>query len=166
MARPIHYTQELGDKITERVASGRSLRDICTDEDIPSRTTIKRFLNENADFAAQYARAYETWADVVFDEMFEIADDSTNDWMEQRDSEGGNLGWKENGDSIRRSALRIDTRKWALARMAPKKYGDRQQIQHSGDADNPVVTEDVTDKKLAQAIAHVLSKGLHDDKPE
>ena len=59
-------------------------------------------------------------------------DDGRNDWMEKRNSEGKLTGWAENGEAARRSAIRIDARKWALARMAPKKYGEKLDLSHSG----------------------------------
>lgn len=73
-------------------------------------------------------RACEVRADHVFDEIFDIADDGRNDWMEKR--QGDETVWVENGEALRRSALRVDARKWALARMQPKKYGDK--ITHEG----------------------------------
>jgi hypothetical protein len=33
--------------------------------------------------------------------------------------------WVENGEAIRRSQLRIDTRKWIASKLKPKKYGDK-----------------------------------------
>ena len=164
MGRPTVYTEELAATICERLASGRSLRDVCRDEGIPDRATIHRWLISNDGFCDQYTRATNIRADEMFDEMFEIAD--TPMLGEKRKISADGAVEVSEADMIEHRKLQIETRKWSLARMAPKKYGDRTQIQHSGDADNPVVTEDVTDKKLAQAIAHVLSKGLNDDKPE
>ena len=59
------------------------------------------------------------------DELLEIADDATNDWMEKRDRDGEAIGWMVNGEHIQRSRVRIDTRKWIMSKRAPKKYGDR-----------------------------------------
>jgi hypothetical protein len=42
---------------------------------------------------------------------------------------------------LRRSALRIDARKWLAGKMAPKKYGDKQQIEHAGPDGGPVTQE-------------------------
>ncbi len=56
------------------------------------------------------------------EEIQDIADDGTNDWMEVNGREV--TGWKENGESIQRSKLRVDTRKWLMAKMKPKRYGD------------------------------------------
>ena len=34
---------------------------------------------------------------------------------------------------INRSRLRVDTRKWLMGKLAPKKYGDKVQQEISGD---------------------------------
>jgi len=38
-------------------------------------------------------------------------------------------------ENIQRSRLRVDARKWAAARLAPKKYGDRLEHDHKGGLD-------------------------------
>lgn len=123
-------TDEQRANFLARVAGGRSVRDVCSDEDMPSRTVIYEELAANKDFADHYARACDMRADEVFDEIFQIADDGRNDWMAIHDEE--NIGYRENGEAIRRAQLRIDARKWALARMAPRKYGDKLNLDHSG----------------------------------
>jgi hypothetical protein len=120
----------MADAICERIADGESLRTICEDEAMPGRTTVRRWLAERDDFRRQYALAREEQADVLFDEMLEIADDGTNDWM-RRTGKDGEAGWAENGEHIRRSQVRIDARKWMAGKLRPKVYGDRQAIDHT-----------------------------------
>lgn len=134
--RPSEFTQDVADLICERIADGESLRSICSDDELPSKSTVCKWLGKQPDFADQYARAREAQADTLVDEMLDIADDARNDWMERRDDEGGNLGWKENGEAMRRSQLRIDARKWIAGKMRPKKYGDKTIL--GNDPDNPL----------------------------
>lgn len=124
--RPSAYTQELADLICERLADGESLRSICRDESMPDKATVCRWLAKHQDFRDQYAHAREMQADSLFDENLDIADNANNDWMERFGE--GNEGWQINGEAIQRSKLRIDTRKWMAGKLAPKKYGDKQQI--------------------------------------
>lgn len=128
MGRPSGFSQEIADVICERLANGESLRRICADGDMPHLATVMRWLNAREGFCVQYARARELQAEFFFDQMAEIADDGTNDWMAANapDCEGYRL----NGEHVQRSKLRIDARKWMLARMSPRKYGDRQQLDH------------------------------------
>ena len=76
----------------------------------------------------QYARAREEQADKLFREIIEIADDASGDYVTT--SDGKRIVDHEN---IQRSRLRVDARKWAAARLAPKKYGDRVEHDVRGD---------------------------------
>ena len=78
-------------------------------------------------------RAREEQAEFMAEEILEIADDGRNDFMEQDDS---SAAFKINGENIQRSKLRIDTRKWLMGKLKPKKYGERLAL-------------DVTEDKLA-----------------
>lgn len=141
--RPSKYSNTLAETICARIMDGESLRAVCRDEEMPSRMTVLRWVASNEAFRDQYARACEIRADLLFDEMFEIADDATNDYMLQAskdagDEDGVSLKAGFNSENVQRSRLRIDTRKWALSKMNPKKYGDK--IQHAGaDGEGPIV---------------------------
>src|SRR6516225_264540 len=75
----------------------------------------------------RYTRAREAQADKFFREIIEIADDASRDYVAT--SDGKRIVDHEN---IQRSRLRVDARKWAAARLAPKKYGDRIEHDHKG----------------------------------
>jgi len=124
--------------VCDRIAHGESLRQICGDEAMPAASTVFVWLAEDDAFSEQYARAREAQADALFDDILGIADDGTNDWMERKNADGQNIGWQENGEALRRSQLRIDARKWMAGKLKPKKYGDKTQMEVSGDADNPL----------------------------
>lgn len=128
--RPSSYTQEIADAICEQLMEGISLREICRQNDMPGLTTVHMWLLKHDAFREQYARAREVQADTHVDEMIDIADNARNDWMIRNG--GDDAGWRENGDSANRAKLRIDTRKWISARMAPKKYGERITQEHTG----------------------------------
>ena len=65
--------------------------------------------------------------------MQEIADDGRNDWMEVETKKGSYVSL--NSEAVARSRLRIDQRKWYLSKLAPKKYGEKLDIEHSGNMD-------------------------------
>ena len=101
---------------------------------MPSRETFYQWLLNRKDLSDKYARAAELRAEILFDEMQEIAD--TPEPMETNIEESSVQGLrtqKITQDAAMHSRVRIDTRKWILARMNPRKYGDR------------VMTEDVTE---------------------
>lgn len=119
---------ELINTICERISEGNSLRSVLDPKDMPSMPTFYKWIDDNDERIKQYARACETRADVIFDEMFDIADDGTNDFVKKDIGDGVQVD-QLNSEHIQRSRLRIDTRKWALSKMNPKKYGDRLNIE-------------------------------------
>lgn len=129
--RPSEFTTELAATICAELATGRSLRDVCSDEDMPAESTVRAWAVEDRDgFSAQYTRAREIGYHAMADELLEIADDGQNDWMERRGEE--DAGWQANGEHIQRSRLRVDTRKWMLSKVLPKIYGEKQTVEHEG----------------------------------
>lgn len=130
MAGVSTYTEEIALRICERLADGESLKAMCEDEDMPSKSTVFKWLSENPTFSDMYARAREAQADALFDDVLSIADDGRNDWMQR--NFGEETRWVENGEALRRSQLRIDARKWMAGKLRPKKYGDKLDVEHSG----------------------------------
>lgn len=132
---PTKYTPELAATICERLIAGESLRAICRDKGMPPAGVVCAWLGRHKEFAEQYARARELQAERVFEEIFEISDDQEGDVYVDADGKE-----QTNHNVIARAKLRVDTRKWALARMAPKKYGDRIAQEHSGAVSLNVLT--------------------------
>ncbi len=97
---------------------------------MPATGTVCRWLAEQPTFQEQYARAREFQADTLFDEIIDIADDGSNDWME-RSGKDDEPGWVLHGEHVQRSRLRVDARKWMAGKMRPKKYGDKMQVEGS-----------------------------------
>lgn len=130
--RPSRYTNKLADKICKMIAEGQSVRSICAKKDMISMQTFFRWLRENDKFREQYARACEERSYMHAEEIIEIADDATNDYMEQHDESDELTGYKLNGENIQRSRLRIDTRKWLMSKLNPKVYGDKLDMTTNG----------------------------------
>jgi hypothetical protein len=93
-------------------------------------SSIFNWLNSNEQFMQQYARAKEVQAEALAEDLLEIADDATNDWMDKR------FGETEvrviDNEAIQRSKLRVDTRKWLMSKLQPKKYGEKLDLNHGG----------------------------------
>ena len=126
----VEFSQEVFDRICERIANGESLRAICASDDMPAKATVFRWLASDATLSDQYARAREAQADAIFDEILDIADTAVNDWMEVHGQD--DTAYKLNGEHIQRSKLRIDARKWMAGKLRPKVYGDKIDLNHSG----------------------------------
>lgn len=130
VGRPSLYTTELATRICDALIEGRSVRSLCLDEDMPSESSVYNWLQDNAEFLERYTRARASQAERMLDEIIEIADDTSGD------TEYGDSGPKPNNEWINRSKLRVETRKWAMSKLAPKKYGDKLDVT-SGDKPLP-----------------------------
>ena len=119
-----------------------SLRKVCLSEDIPSMTKVLEWLKEDQEFAMQYARACDIRHEGLADEILDIADDSSRDT--KIINKGGEDYEIENTEWVNRSKLRVDSRKWLLSKLAPKKYGDKIAHELSG----KIQTEQITGMKI------------------
>jgi hypothetical protein len=106
--RPTIYTQAIADEICERLAHGETLRKMVLDEHMPPAGTIYRWLDSNESFRDQYAQARvrqaDYYAEMIIDESFGAHDASIG-------------------------RLRMDALKWASSKIAPKKYGDKIELE-------------------------------------
>lgn len=103
---------------------------------MPNKSTVFRWLAADEAFRDQYARAREAQADALFDDILDIADDGTNDYMTKTNADGSEYE-ALNAEHIQRSRLRVDARKWMAGKLLPKKYGEK--ITHANDPENPIM---------------------------
>jgi len=131
--------------ITEQLALGRSLRDICREKDMPSEGLVRKWARTEDEFGTQYARAREIGMDALADEILEIADDTQRDFKTTADG-------KEivDQEAINRARLRVDARKWIMSKIAPKTYGEKLDLNHSGSI--ATLSESAVDARLAQLL--------------
>jgi terminase small subunit-like protein len=114
------YTPELADQICALIAEGHSLRTIIEMPGMPCRRVVLYWLYDHQDFRDKYEIARMLQAEVWSHEILEIADDSAGDFI--INERGERVADHEN---INRARLRVDSRKWLLSKLLPKKYGDR-----------------------------------------
>lgn len=148
VGRPTKYTKKLADQICEQLAMGRSMRSVAEDKSMPAMSTLFKWLREKPAFSQQYTRAKEESADAMAEELLDISDNGSNDWMERHYKD--DTVWVTNGEALQRSKLRVDTRKFLMAKMKPKRYGDHLQL----DTEQTVVHkyEELNDEQLEAAI--------------
>ena len=109
----VKFSQKVFDKICERISQGESLSAICSDEKMPSRDSVYKWMHEDQGLTDQYARAREAQADFYVEEIIDIADKATP-------------------EEAQVARLQIDTRKWVASKFHPSKYSDRVQQEISG----------------------------------
>lgn len=139
MGRPTIFTQELGDKICEVTATHPwGLKRLCAHYDwMPDPTTINLWRWKLNNFSTQYTKAKMAQAELLAEDAIDIADDTSQD-----------ITYNKSGDEIcntefvNRARLRVDTRKWVAAKLAPKIYGDAVK---DNDAEKQRLKEEVTE---------------------
>lgn len=147
--RPTMFTQALADAICERISEGESLRSICLDANMPTKTSVFRWLNADKDFSDHYARAREEQAETLADELIAIADEECTIIA----SEDGNTEVKFDSTAVARNRLRVDTRKWVVSKLKPKKYGEKLDLSHSGSVSRPI--SELTEAQIVARLAEI-----------
>ncbi len=113
MGRPSIFTQDIADEICKRMANGETMRKIVLDDHMPPSGTVYRWLETNPNFREQYTQARsmqaDCYAEMIIDEAFGSHDSSIG-------------------------RLRMDALKWAASKIAPKKYGDKLEVETKGDS--------------------------------
>lgn len=144
--KPKYWTDELIEvtfkKIIERICDGESVRSILDKSDrkkYPCNVTFLEWVAGNEEFMKQYDKAMEIRADKMFDDLLIIADNQENDVTVKPDGTE-----YINHNVINRNKLQIDTRKWSLSRMNPKKYGDKQAVDVTTDGKSLNSTPDLS----------------------
>lgn len=171
--RPPLFTPELALDFCTRVATyefpHNSVRNICKAEDMPSKTTIFHWMAKAKDpkqpeeyrtFMTQYELAQDVRIHNMFEEMFDIAYDSSNDRMIGKD---GYL--VKNSEFTTRSRLKVDVIKFALSKLRPQTYGDKLNLEHTGDstAGNTKMADIITMRNAAKERLEELKKQVVDD---
>ena len=131
MAYSPEEIEKVFEEICLRIEEGEPTRQILKETRMPSTSTFYQWLSNCEIKAKRYAYACDIRTEVIAEEMLEIADDGTNDLMT---IQKGDISYEqENKEVVNRSKLRIETRKWLLAKMNPKKFGDRLDLTTKGD---------------------------------
>ncbi len=124
-------------RICARIAEGFTLRQIARELGCTHGAIVQWYAADPV-FANLYAQAKEAQAERFAEEIIEISDDGSNDWM-KRELEGGAIVEIPDQEHINRSRLRVDARKWLMAKMAPKRYGDKLQVDMRQEGDPAAV---------------------------
>ncbi|HEX2800481.1 MAG TPA: hypothetical protein VHN73_00300 [Phenylobacterium sp.] len=124
--RSRRWSEALAKEFLARIADGRGLVEICSEPDMPSSTTVYRWLRGKPEFALAYAQARQAQADFLFDLAWTIA---------RRAGEEGDVGV---------ARLQIQTIKWRCARLTPTVYGTAaaaRMAQEKADEDSELWIE-------------------------
>jgi len=116
-ASPKLTNEQIKSAILVLLAEGESLRGICRSEGMPAISTVMKWVSEDGEFSEQYARAREAQADLIFEALDDVSEEAE---------------MATNPVKVAGLRLKADNIKWKLARMSPRKYGDKVGVEHSG----------------------------------
>ena len=129
--------------ICDRIIEGESVKTILKDENMPSSRTFWKLLSEDEEKVNQYAHAKELYAESVFEDIMLISDGTGDDILIDEDGRE-----QVNHRVIQRDRLRVDSRKWALSKMNPKKFGDNKAVDLT--VDDKRLSKEERDQKIKE----------------
>jgi hypothetical protein len=151
---PDSYTEEIGNEICQVVAncpdSFRKIR--INNPHFPTLDTVNKWRLRYPEFNEAYIAAEMTRAQVYAEETLEIADDDTNDLIED-----GKGGLSPNSAAVSRAKLKVETRKWMAAKLASKRYGDKISQEITGNNGGAI------EVKSEHALLHEVISTLIDN---
>lgn len=114
------------------MGEGESLRSITRDPAMPGMATVFRWLGDDryASFREQYEKARVAGLEMMADEIMEISDAPVGSTQ---------TGATDSG-AVQKQRLQVDTRKWLLSKLLPKKYGEKVDLNHQGGFSLTVIT--------------------------
>lgn len=119
------------DIMDEIVENGRPIRQILRDKGMPSTSTFFKWLNEDEELAKRYSRACELRAELIFEKMLEVAENTENGEETTIDHNGLKVVTR---DMTQHRNLKVQTYKWVLAKLNPSKFGDKVDVTTDGKA--------------------------------
>lgn len=138
--KPIEFSQELVAAVCQRMCEGESLSQVCRDAAMPTRSLFLKWVKLDTKEGHSpspypglrdlYAHARKELLLFWADEQVEIADNGSNDWQD-REFGQGRIERIIDNEAVQRSRLRVDTRKWLLAKLMPRVYGDKLDLTHA-----------------------------------
>lgn len=142
----MEFTEEVADRILHGIAEGNSLVSILKeDEELPSYTTVMKWLRLYPEFAANYARAREDQADHDADKIGDIAERVVQGLVDPQ-----------------AARVAIDAYKWAAGKRKPKVYGEKLAVGGSADMEPIRTTSQLDVSNLSLEQLEALGTALQD----
>lgn len=111
MAYATDDVAEIQDRVVDAIQTGRSLRQVCSDDGMPDFRTVQRWIVSDGQFAVKYTRARVAQADTLFDRMEAVEEAVTAGTMDSH-----------------AARVVLDSMRWRASKLAPKVYGDRLDV--------------------------------------
>ena len=122
--------QAIFEDILDEIIDGRAIRNILKDKGMPRALSFFQWLKSRPDWQEQYSYACELRQELLFEKMMEIAENPETGEEITLDHNGTKIVQK---DMIQHRNLKVNTLKWQLAKLNPKKYGDKVDLTTDGE---------------------------------
>ena len=132
------FPLEIVEELLEALRDGRSMREICADERMPSRETVRQWAEADDDLALAITRAREVG-------FFDRAERAVEDAKNAKDPQKGRLAF--------------DAERWFLGKVS-KGFADKTVI--AGDRENPLTHDHRIDMSSAppEVLAYLAGQKL------
>jgi len=104
-------------------------------------SSIFRWLANQPEFQRLYELACLSRTHALAEEIIAISDDDSADWIEEPAKHGAGVVRRADNAAVQRARLKVDSRKWLLSKLQPRKYGDRVSAELTGANGGPIKTE-------------------------
>ena len=152
----VFESEDVKSRILELVSSGKFVSEVCRMPGMPTPQAVRNWMKGDPEFAKAMEESRLAGCDVLAESCLQIADDGQNDYVVDEDGVS-----RVDTDHIQRSKLRVWTRLELLKKMHPKKYGDKVDLNHGGQAGNPVrlIATSMTPEESTQLYTEMLAIG-------
>lgn len=143
----IHYSPKLAKKICALVSQGFTIAKACESPGMPSSVSVYGWLGLHSEFSEWYTEAKIKQMEVWGEQIIDLTDNCPRD-----------------ADAVAKAKLQVYARQWVMAKLKPKKYGERTTI--AGDKDNPLtvnLSHALDTAILARARGKTIENGPLDD---
>ena len=113
---PDRFADDQIEELLERTAKGEQLTKLCADPKMPSRSSVYSWLESDAEFAGRFRAARARGVHALAEQCLDIADEKVTDAIQVADKR-----------------VRIDTRLRLAGKWLSAEYGDKVDVQHSGE---------------------------------
>lgn len=129
--RPTKFSAAVLGKICSKLENGTPMAVICRDETMPAVRTVGDWQARDKAVSASIARAREVGFDALAAECLEIADTPLPGVTEVTKEWGTEI---RHEDMLGHRKLQIETRLKLLSKWDPKRYGEKVDLELTGDA--------------------------------
>ena len=116
--QPVYEWDKLWPEILREIGNGASLIKAINKPGYPTYDSVQKYMRAHPDIKRLYEEAVEIRADHLAESLIDISEETPPEGLD-----GPQLSaW------INQMKIRIDTRKWTAAKLRPKQWGERMDV--------------------------------------